>query len=107
MPNHPKPWLITPGVHNIAIGNQAIGHTPNTEPTKYKVGGHSFEMEYGLNNEEISFLSMITILGSDHYDNCLGNGYYIRPEIREKLDPIIKLMKRKETIGKVLKNKEK
>jgi len=75
-------------------------------PVEYKVGGYTFELSRKLTQSEVMFLSNITINGYTFYEISMDNNMYIKEDLLDILLPIIKLMKRKETVKKVLKNKE-
>lgn len=76
----------------------------NNVQKEYFIGNHSFELDRSLTNDEIMFLSLVQINGIDHYDNCIKNGMVIPSDLNEKIQPILKMLRRDKTIKKVLNN---
>ena len=94
--------------NSSTITSSGYGHIYDYtgHPVEYGVGGYTFELSRRLTQTEVMFLSNITINGYIFYETSMDNGMYIKEDLLDLLEPIIKLMKRKETVKKVLKNKE-
>jgi hypothetical protein len=71
-------------------------------PTDYTINGHVLKMNRGLENAEISFISLIELNGYKYYDTCIKNGYHIVDDLKEKLEPIINQIKRSKKIKSIL-----
>ena len=50
--------------------------------------------------------STISILGVDYYDSMIDNHLIISDDLSEKIEPIIKLMKRKDIIDSISKKEK-
>jgi len=99
--------LPNPNWNNGFIG----GGTNNFTTTylsghKYTLDGNKFETDWELSGVDIMFLTNIEINGYRFYEIAIEKGLVISDEFKSKLEPIIKLMKRKETVNKVLKERK-
>ena len=68
----------------------------------YDVRGFALSMDRKLNNEEIMFLSLISINGYKFYKKCIDYKMNIGADFMVGLSPIMKQIKRSETIKNVL-----
>ena len=63
-------------------------------------------MALRLNFEEISLIVGIDINGTKYYHSMIKNGMTLYGDLKEKIEPIIKALGRKEKLSSILKNKE-
>jgi len=78
--------------------------SPDPEIHTYDVRGFILTTNRSLDNNEIMFLSNISISGYKFYENCINFDINLNPDFIDALKPIMKLIKRSETIKNVLGN---
>lgn len=69
----------------------------------YGVRGFCLEMDRKLSDNEIMFLSNISISGHKFYEKCVEYDMNFSSDFLDKLNPIMKMVKRSETINKIIK----
>jgi hypothetical protein len=78
----------------------------NVSDLEYKLSKYRFKMNRYLTYDEVNFITTIGILGTDYYDTMVDNHVIISTDLSEKIEPIIKLMKRKDIIDSISKKEK-
>ena len=98
------------GLNNISITSGATSYTSGdiniSTTNSYNIGGVDVEFDRSLNFEEVSLIVGIDINGTKYYHSMIKNGITLYGDLKEKIEPIIKVLERKEKLGSILKNKE-
>ena len=98
------------GLNNISITSGATSYTSGdiniSTTNSYNIGGIDVEFDRSLTFEEVSLIVGIDINGTKYYHSMIKNGCTLYGDLKEKIEPIIKALERKEKLGSILKNKE-
>ena len=101
------------GLNNISITPGGTSYTSYTSgdinistTNVYNIDGIEVKFDRNLTFEEISLIVGIDINGSKYYHSMIKNGVSLTGDLKEKIEPIIKVLERKEKLGSILKNKE-
>ena len=101
------------GSNNISITSGGTSYTSYTSgdinistTNSYNIGGIDVKFDRSLNFEEVSLIVGIDINGTKYYYSMIKNGITLYGDLKEKIEPIIKVLERKEKLGSILKNKE-
>ena len=101
------------GSNNISITSGGTSYTSYTSgdiniPTTnvYNIDGIEVKFDRSLTFEEVSLIVGIDINGTKYYHSMIKNGVSLHGDLKEKIEPIIKVLERKEKLGSILKNKE-
>ena len=78
----------------------------NIYNTVYNISGIDVEFNRSLTFEEVSLVVGIDVNGTKYYHSMIKNGITLNGDLKEKIEPIIKVLERKEKLGSILKNKE-
>lgn len=78
----------------------------NISNTVYNIGGIDVEFNRSLTFEEVMLIVGIDVNGTKYYHSMIKNGITLNGDLKEKIEPIIKVLERKEKLGSILKNKE-
>ena len=92
---------IDPGVTSYTSGDINISTT-----NSYNIDGIEVKFDRNLTFEEISLIVGIDINGTKYYHSMIKNGMTLYGDLKEKIEPIIKALGRKEKLSSILKNKE-
>ncbi len=91
------------GLNNISITSGGINISTTSV---YNIDGIEVKFDRNLTFEEISLIVGIDINGTKYYHSMIKNGITLYGDLKEKIEPIIKVLERKEKLGSILKNKE-
>ena len=98
------------GLNNISITSGGTSYTSgdiNISTTNvYNIDGIEVKFDRSLTFEEISLIVGIDINGTKYYHSMIKNGVSLTGDLKEKIEPIIKVLERKEKLSSILKNKE-
>lgn len=98
------------GLSNLSIGPGVTSYTSGdiniSTTNSYNIGGIDVEFDRSLTFEEVSLIVGIDINGTKYYNSMIKNGITLYGDLKEKIEPIIKALERKEKLGSILKNKE-
>ncbi len=98
------------GLNNISITSGGTSYTSgdiNISTTSvYNIDGIEVKFDRNLTFEEISLIVGIDINGTKYYHSMIKNGVSLTGDLKEKIEPIIKVLERKEKLSSILKNKE-
>lgn len=98
------------GLDNIVItsggGTSYTSADINIYNTVYNIGGIDVEFNRSLTFEEVSLVVGIDVNGTKYYHSMIKNGITLNGDLKEKIEPIIKVLERKEKLSSILKNKE-
>tara|TARA_Y100000389_G_scaffold80850_1_gene77460 strand:+ start:2740 stop:3174 length:435 start_codon:yes stop_codon:yes gene_type:complete len=98
------------GLNNISITSGGASYTSgdiNISTTSvYNIDGIEVKFDRNLTFEEISLIVGIDINGTKYYHSMIKNGVSLTGDLKEKIEPIIKVLERKEKLSSILKNKE-
>ncbi len=98
------------GLNNISITSGGTSYTSgdiNISTTSvYNIDGIEVKFDRNLTFEEISLIVGIDINGTKYYHSMIKNGVSLHGDLKEKIEPIIKVLERKEKLSSILKNKE-
>ena len=99
------------GLDNIVITSPDINASYtsadiNISNTVYNIGGIDVEFNRSLTFEEVMLIVGIDVNGTKYYHSMIKNGITLNGDLKEKIEPIIKVLERKEKLGSILKNKE-
>ena len=92
---------ITPGGTSYTSGDINISTT-----NVYNIDGIEVKFDRSLTFEEVSLIVGIDINGTKYYHSMIKNGVSLTGDLKEKIEPIIKVLERKEKLSSILKNKE-
>ncbi len=98
--------------NNISITSGGTSYTSyttgdiNISANSYNIGGIDVEFYRTLTFEEVQLIVGIDINGTKYYHSMIKNGVTLYGDLKEKIEPIIKVLERKEKLGSILKNKE-
>lgn len=98
------------GLSNISIGPVVTSYTSGdiniSTTNSYNIDGIGVKFDRNLTFEEISLIVGIDINGTKYYNSMIKNGITLYGDLKEKIEPIIKALERKEKLSSILKNKE-
>tara|TARA_X000000368_G_scaffold178970_1_gene141283 strand:+ start:3477 stop:3920 length:444 start_codon:yes stop_codon:yes gene_type:complete len=101
------------GSNNISITSGRTSYTSYTSgdinistTNSYNIGGIDVKFDRNLTFEEVQLIVGIDINGTKYYHSMIKNGITLYGDLKEKIEPIIKVLERKEKLGSILKNKE-
>tara|TARA_B100001094_G_C17987675_1_gene698493 strand:- start:257 stop:694 length:438 start_codon:yes stop_codon:yes gene_type:complete len=101
------------GLNNISITPGGTSYTSYTSgdinistTNVYNIDGIEVKFDRSLTFEEISLIVGIDINGTKYYHSMIKNGVSLTGDLKEKIEPIIKVLERKEKLSSILKNKE-
>lgn len=98
------------GLSNISIGPVVTSYTSGdiniSTTNSYNIDGIEVKFDRNLTFEEISLIVGIDINGTKYYNSMIKNGITLYGDLKEKIEPIIKALERKEKLSSILKNKE-
>ena len=100
--------ILSTGISNsyITTSDISIGISRTYSTTQnYTLDGHTFYMDRYLNYEEVNCIINLTLNGTRYYDLLVENGITLQYDLLEKIDPIIKMMRRKEKARNILDKK--
>ena len=96
--------------NNLSITSVATPYTSGdiniSTTNSYNIGGVDVEFDRSLTFEEVSLIVGIDVNGTKYYHSMIKNGITLNGDLKEKIEPIIKVLERKEKLGSILKNKE-
>jgi hypothetical protein len=96
--------------NNLSITSVATSYTSGdiniSTTNSYNIGGVDVEFDRSLTFEEVSLIVGIDVNGTKYYHSMIKNGITLNGDLKEKIEPIIKVLERKEKLGSILKNKE-
>ena len=97
------------GLNNISYtsGTSYTSGDMNISTTSvYNIDGIEVKFDRVLTFEEISLIVGIDVNGTKYYHSMVKNGISLYGDLKEKIEPIIKVLERKEKLSSILKNKE-
>ena len=98
------------GLSNLSIGPGVTSYTSGdiniSTTNSYNIDGIEVKFDRNLTFEEISLIVGIDINGTKYYHSMIKNGMTLYGDLKEKIEPIIKALERKEKLSSILKNKE-
>ena len=96
--------------NNLSITSVATPYTSGdiniSTTNSYNIGGVDVEFDRSLTFEEVSLIVGIDVNGTKYYHSMIKNGITLNGDLKEKIEPIIKVLERKEKLSSILKNKE-
>lgn len=98
--------VTTTGNWTINSNNLIYGSPGFVNDLEYRLDKYRFKMNRYLTYDEVNFITTIGILGTDYYDTMVDNHVIISTDLSEKIEPIIKLMKRKDIIDSISKKEK-
>lgn len=102
----PSTIISTTGNWTINSNNLIYGSLGFVNDLEYRLDKYRFKMNRYLTYEEVNFITTIGILGVDYYDSMIDNHLIMSDDLSEKIEPIIKLMKRKDIIDSISKKEK-
>lgn len=78
--------------------------TISTPKYDYKLCGYKFKLDRPLSMDEATLIANISINGIRYYNLMVENGMELYGDLKEALEPILKVIERNEKIGSILKN---
>lgn len=78
--------------------------TISTPKYDYKLCGHKFKLDRPLSMDEATLIANISINGIRYYNLMVENGMELYGDLKEAIEPILKVIERNEKIGSILKN---
>ena len=97
---------IASSSNNIVYGSGGISRGYVSQDLEYKIGKYKFSINRYLNHDEINFITCIGIMGVEYYHGMIDNGFYLSSDLEKKIEPIIKLMNRKDVIDAISKKEK-
>ena len=98
------------GLNNISYTSGGTSYTSGdmniSTPSVYNIDGIGVKFDRNLTFEEISLIVGIDVNGAKYYHSMIKNGVSLYGDLKEKIEPIIKALERKEKLSSILKNKE-
>ena len=102
----PSTIISTTGLYYGGVNMLSRSYYGNVSDLEYKLSKYRFKMNRYLTYDEVNFITTIGILGTDYYDTMVDNHVIISTDLSEKIEPIIKLMKRKDIIDSISKKEK-
>ena len=96
---------ITSNTSGVYVTSDNTYYSSYSTTREYTLDDHKFTMDRYLCYEEVSFIVNLTLNGTRYYDLSVENGINLQYDLLEKIDPIIKMMRRKEKARNILDKK--